>query len=95
LAVVRWHEFYSSSDGIAWTRLSTQPGGLTPFACPSAPTSEDCPLYRGELAVVPPCCGGGGGGAGQPGTPSGDYTITVNATMGSITHSTQASLSIH
>jgi hypothetical protein len=45
-----------------------------------------------------PGCGGGngsGGGAGQPGTPTGDYTITVNATMGSTTHITEAKLAVN
>lgn len=38
------------------------------------------------IALLPACGGGNGGGAGaaQPGTPSGDYTITFNATCGSI-----------
>jgi hypothetical protein len=34
--------------------------------------------------------GGGGGGAGYPGTPPRSYAITVNATVGSNTHSAQA-----
>ena len=37
-----------------------------------------------------PSCGGasssGGGGGGQPGTPPGNYTVTVTAASGSITH---------
>ncbi len=52
-AAMRFHGFYSSSDGINWTRLAAQPGiGLTPAACPSH-TSSNCPIYRGEFAVVP------------------------------------------
>ena len=42
------------------------------------------------LVGLLPACGGGnganGGGAAQPGTPTGQYTITVTATMGSISH---------
>lgn len=52
-AALRYHGFYSSSDGVNWTRMAAQPGtGLTPIACP-AHTSTNCPIYRGELAVVP------------------------------------------
>jgi hypothetical protein len=62
-------------------------------------------VRRRRLALLPillaiallPACGGGNGsgaGAGQPGTPSGDYTITVNATCGSITRSALAQLKI-
>jgi len=39
--------------------------------------------------------GGGGGGAGQPGTPTGNYTITATATSGSLTHTAQVSLTVH
>ena len=52
-AAIRWHGFYSSSDGINWTRLSNQPGNLPAFLCPATAASQDCPIYRGELAVVP------------------------------------------
>jgi hypothetical protein len=53
-AAVRYHGFYSSSDGLNWSRLANQPGsGLTPAACPANPHSTACPIYRGELAVVP------------------------------------------
>lgn len=52
-AAFRYHGFYSSSDGINWTRLANQPGaGLTPAACPAQGIST-CPIYRGEIAVVP------------------------------------------
>jgi len=52
-AAARFHGIYSSTDGINWTRLATQPGpGLTTAACPPS-TSQNCPIYRGELAVVP------------------------------------------
>lgn len=39
------------------------------------------------LAIAVPACGGGGGGGGHtqdPGTPAGNYTVTVTATAGSI-----------
>jgi len=55
-AAVRYHGFYSSPDGVNWTRLATQPGnGLTTTACPPQSTSNNqvCPLYRAEITVVP------------------------------------------
>ncbi len=36
----------------------------------------------------------GGGGAGHPGTSSGNYTITVNGVVGSVTRSAQVSLTV-
>ncbi|MGA8733867.1 MAG: hypothetical protein WB558_08100 [Terriglobales bacterium] len=53
-AALRYHGFYSSPDGVNWTRLANQPGGgLTGSACPASPSSSSCPIYRGEIAVVP------------------------------------------
>ena len=54
-AAIRFHGFYSSPDGITWTRLASQPGlGLTPAVCPAhAVSPSSCPIYRGEIAVVP------------------------------------------
>ncbi len=56
-AAVRYHGFYSSPDGVTWTRLATQPGGavLSTTACPANYLSVTtlCPIYRGEIAVVP------------------------------------------
>ena len=56
-AAVRYHGFYSSPDGVNWTRLAAQPGGslLGVTACPPLSTSNDaaCPLYRAEISVVP------------------------------------------
>lgn len=53
-AAMRFHGIYSSTDGITWTRLATQPGtGLTTLACPASPSSQNCPIYRAEFAVVP------------------------------------------
>lgn len=53
-AALRYHGFYSSIDGINWTRLAHQPGsGLSPSDCPPNPHSTACPIYRGELAAVP------------------------------------------
>jgi hypothetical protein len=52
-AAVRNHGFYSSPDGITWSRLATQPGSaLTTGNCPSV-SGASCPMYRGEMAVVP------------------------------------------
>ena len=55
-AALRFHGLYSSVDGLNWARLSSQPGGsaLSTAACPPASTSpSSCPMYRGEIAVVP------------------------------------------
>jgi hypothetical protein len=56
-AAIRYHGFYSSPDGVNWTRLATQPGGtaLTTTACPPQSTSNGyaCPIYRAEITVVP------------------------------------------
>jgi hypothetical protein len=56
-AAVRYHGFYSSSDGLTWSRLSVQPGGaaLSTAACPPnyLAVGTPCPIYRGEIAVVP------------------------------------------
>ena len=56
-AAIRYHGFYSSPDGVNWTRLAIQPGGaaLSIAACPpqSTANSRTCPIYRGEISVVP------------------------------------------
>ena len=53
-AGLRYHGFYSSSDGVTWTRLAHQPSaGLSTGACPANPSSSSCPIYRAEIAVVP------------------------------------------
>ncbi len=56
-AAIRYHGFYSSPDGVNWTRLTTQPGGteLGTAACPPQSTSNNfaCPIYRAEITVVP------------------------------------------
>jgi len=56
-AAVRYHGFYSSPDGVTWTRLAVQPGGaaLGVSACPPQATSNNygCPVYRAEITVVP------------------------------------------
>ncbi|HEX3105887.1 MAG TPA: hypothetical protein VHQ22_15695 [Terriglobales bacterium] len=54
-AAIRFHGFYSSADGITWSRLPIQPGaGLTAAACPAQAVSpSSCAIYRGEIAVVP------------------------------------------
>jgi len=56
---MRYHGFYSSTDGTSWTRLATQPGpsaaGInSSTACPTVlAATPTCPIYRGEMAVVP------------------------------------------
>ena len=56
-AAVRYHGFYSSSDGTHWTRLAAQSGGalLSTTACPPQSTSNNysCPFYRAEITAVP------------------------------------------
>jgi hypothetical protein len=53
-AAPRYHGFYSSVDSINWTRLGNQPGGgLSATDCPANPSLSSCPIYRGEIAVVP------------------------------------------
>jgi hypothetical protein len=54
-AALRYHGFYSSPDGLSWTRLTNQPGPaglLGTTACPQN-YSTSCPIYRGEITVVP------------------------------------------
>jgi hypothetical protein len=54
-AAVRYQGFYSSPDGLTWTLLANQPGApglLGPTACPQN-YSTTCPIYRGEITVVP------------------------------------------
>jgi len=56
-AALRFHGYYSSADGISWTRLTQQPGTrLTTTACPTNPNgvgNTTCPIYRGALATQP------------------------------------------
>jgi hypothetical protein len=54
-AAIRRHGFFSSSDGVNWSRLPNQPGGtlLSSSSCPESMNSTTCPIYRGEFAVVP------------------------------------------
>ncbi len=54
-AAIRYHGFYSSPDGMNWTILPNQPGSaglLSAAACPQN-YSTSCPIYRGEITVVP------------------------------------------
>ena len=51
------------------------------------------------LSIFVACGGGssanvGGGGAGHPGTPPGNYTITVNSVVGAVTRSAQVMLTV-
>ena len=54
---MRSHGYYSSPNGVTWTRLATQPGtNLTTANCPVGANgvgSANCPIYRGVLAVQP------------------------------------------
>jgi hypothetical protein len=54
-AALRYHGFYSSPDGVTWTALAVQPGApglLSTTACPQNYVTT-CPIYRGEITVVP------------------------------------------
>jgi hypothetical protein len=53
-AAIRYHGVYSSTNGTSWTRLTNQPNptALTLANCPTAAVSS-CPMYRGQLSVVP------------------------------------------
>ncbi len=57
LAAYRAHGIYSSTDGMNWRRLPdlNQPlNGLSLANCPTGTSSLfTCPLYRGELSVLP------------------------------------------
>jgi len=57
IAAVRAHGYYSSPDGMTWTRLAAQPGpGLTLANCPTTVNgvgAATCPMFRGVLAVQP------------------------------------------
>jgi hypothetical protein len=54
-AAERYHGFYSSPDGLSWTRLANQPGGATLLGTTACPQNyvTTCPIYRGEITVVP------------------------------------------
>jgi len=52
-------------------------------------------LVVGLLLFLPACGGGGGsGGTSDPGTPIGNYTITLTATSGTLSHTTSFMLSV-
>ena len=69
LAAIRSHGYYSSPDGITWTRLVNQPGtNLTTANCPigvGGIGSATCPIFRGTLTVQP--------------TTGDTYALTVDA----------------
>ncbi len=56
-AAIRYHGVYSSANGQSWTRLANQPNAaqLSTANCPAQIPSggSSCPIYRGQLAVVP------------------------------------------
>jgi hypothetical protein len=53
-ASIRRHGLYSSTDGINFAPLVTQSiTGLTSTNCPASSNVATCPIYRGELTVVP------------------------------------------
>jgi hypothetical protein len=54
-AAMAFHGFYSSPDGVNWTRLAAQPGDaiLDAATCPPSPFFSGCAIFRGALAVNP------------------------------------------
>lgn len=53
-AAIRRHGIYSSTDGLHFTRLATQPTvGLASVNCPAGSNSAGCPIYRAEFTVTP------------------------------------------
>jgi hypothetical protein len=56
-AAIRYHGYYSSTDGITWTRLASQPSPqLSSAHCPNmtgSSGSQACRIFRGALAVQP------------------------------------------
>src|ERR1700722_5792887 len=54
-AAERYHGFYSSPDGLTWTRLANQPGTPGLLSTTNCPQNYviTCPIYRGEITVVP------------------------------------------
>ncbi len=57
-AAIRYHGFYSSPDGVNWTPsrgAARRRGAQSTTACPPQSTSNSyaCPIYRGEITVVP------------------------------------------
>jgi hypothetical protein len=54
------------------------------------------PLVLLMIGLLPACGGGGGGGGGggQPGTPPGNYTVTVTATSGGLTRTATPPVSL-
>ena len=54
-AAERYHGFYSSPDGLTWTRLANQPGAPGLLSTTNCPQNYviTCPIYRAEITVVP------------------------------------------
>jgi len=54
-AAERYHGFYSSPDGLTWTRLANQPGAAGLLSTTNCPQNyvTSCLIYRGEITVVP------------------------------------------
>src|SRR5215470_10572983 len=53
IAPVRYHGLYSSTNGTNWTRMANQPAPLSAANCPTVANTSTCPMYRGQLAIVP------------------------------------------
>jgi hypothetical protein len=98
----------STAGGRFTTPIGLLPGGVALFCALLLVIATRLParkLVLGLLAVALlaaafVACGGGGSGGGggggntNPGTPTGNYVITVTGTSGSITHSLQISVSV-
>ena len=50
---ISFRGIYKSTDGTTWTRLASQPGNINLTNCPVTSDNIVCPMYRGQLAVVP------------------------------------------
>jgi hypothetical protein len=51
-AHIRFHGYYSSTDGANWSRMASQPGSaLGTAACPPVTSQATCPIYRADLTV--------------------------------------------
>jgi hypothetical protein len=51
--VISFRGVYKSTDGTTWTRVTAQPGAINLTNCPLTSDNISCPVYRGQLAVVP------------------------------------------
>lgn len=100
------HDRSTTSAGLGggkfgWIALSSG-GLLASFLVVSVPTKRRSwsvllgLLVFASLASAVACGGGGGGGGGNndPGTPTGNYTVSMTATSGAITQTTNVTVTV-